>query len=202
MDFNFEENLFAQERKHIVGVDEVGRGSLAGPLIVAAICFPKDFPKKAGMLSKIKNSKQLNPIKREQFYYYIIDYAISWSVGIYDNKEIDKIGVGNANRDCVNRAIQKLNVKPCFIASDYIGKLKLNYPFENIKKGDEKVFTIACASIIAKVHRDEIMKDYAKEFPQYGFEKHKGYGTKYHIEKIKEFGLSPIHRSSFCQKIY
>ena len=195
MEFSYEQNLLAKGFKSICGIDEVGRGPLAGPLVTAAVILD---PRKIEMLDGLEESKGLTEKKREEYFILITQNAISWSIGVTHHFEIDKHGLSFANKIAMKRAWKHLTVKPDYILTDYLAKIYFETPFETIMKGDTKIMSIAAASILAKVARDHIMDAFARKFPVYGFEEHKGYGTKFHMEKIKEHGACPIHRMSFA----
>lgn len=179
--------------KLIAGIDEAGRGPLAGPVVVA-VCIMSENSN----IEKINDSKKLTPKRREELYDQILNEVISYGIGIVDNIVIDEINILEATKKALTIAIEKLNIKPEYILTDALDNIDtLNIPYVSVKQGDKNVYSIACASIIAKVTRDRIMLDYAKKYPNYSFEKHKGYGTKIHYEALKEYGLSPIHRKSF-----
>ena len=180
-------------KRYIAGVDEVGRGPLAGPVVCASIIMPLD-----DIIEGVNDSKKLTEKKREALYPIIKEKAISYSIQEISEKEIDEINILNAVRKCMTLAVENLSVKPdiTLVDGNDIG-LKINA--EYIVKGDLNSYTIACASIIAKVYRDNLMKEYAKEYPEYSFEGHKGYGTKEHIQKIKEIGPCKLHRKTFIK---
>ncbi len=181
----------------ICGIDEAGRGPLAGPVVVAAAIMPKD-----SAIEGVNDSKKVSEKKREVLYEQIIKEAIAYGVGIIDQKEIDEINILNATKKGLTTAIQELKLKPERILVDALtGIDTLGIPYTSIIKGDAKSYSIAAASIIAKVTRDRIMREWDQIYPQYGFEKHKGYGTKMHIDAIKEYGLCPLHRLSFVKNI-
>ncbi|MEO2068488.1 MAG: ribonuclease HII [Desulfurobacteriaceae bacterium] len=189
---SFEKSLWEKGFKFVAGIDEAGRGPLAGPVVAAAVVFPQNINP-----FLFKDSKKLTEKKRERLFYEIFEKAVSVGVGFADSTEIDKLNILNATKLAVKRAISSLSVEPEFLITD---ALKLEEFKENslaLVKGDEKSFSCACASVVAKVVRDFIMKDLAKFFPEYGFEKHKGYPTKHHVEMIKKWGVSPVHRRSF-----
>ncbi|MEA2088336.1 MAG: ribonuclease HII [Patescibacteria group bacterium] len=192
----YENKLIKQGFKTIAGVDEAGRGSWAGPIVAGAVVLPANIK-----IPDLKDSKMLSPITREKVYKIIIKKAICWSAEIISNKIIDKIGISQANLDVMNKAIKNLKKKPNYLLIDFLLKKKIkitnNIPYILIKKGDEKICSISAASIIAKVTRDRIMVSYEKKFPNYGFAKHKGYGTAYHRAMIKKYGICEIHRKSF-----
>lgn len=193
----FEEEEYEKGYTSIAGIDEAGRGPLAGPVVAAAVILPK-----GALIEGVNDSKKISEKKREKLYDDIIENAIAWGVGIVDQTVIDEINILNATRKAMKLAIEKLNVKPDFILIDAEKKVDTNgIPYMPIIKGDALSISIGAASIIAKVTRDRIMREYDKIFPMYGFEKHKGYGTKAHVEALKEFGPCMIHRKSFLTKI-
>lgn len=192
-----EKELYEKGIETICGIDEAGRGPLAGPVVVATVIMPKD-----SMIEGVNDSKKISANKREIIYDKIIEEAISYSVGIISQNEIDEINILNATKKGLTTAIEGLEIKPDRILVDALNKIDtLGIPYDSIIKGDAKCYSIAAASIIAKVTRDRIMSEWDKVYPQYGFEKHKGYGTKMHIDAIKEYGLTPLHRLSFVKNI-
>lgn len=187
------EHKYRQEGyQYIAGIDEVGRGPLAGPVVAAAVMLPPDF-----YLPGIDDSKKLNEKKREQFCMKIKESAIAIGIGIIDNDEIDRINIFAATKKAMLEAISQLEPKPEFLLIDAV-KLDTSYPQEPIIKGDGRSISIAAASIVAKVTRDQILKDYDLQYPHYGFANHAGYGTKEHLEAIQIYGITPIHRKSFA----
>ena len=192
-----ENELYDTGLEYICGIDEAGRGPLAGPVVVAAVIMPKD-----SMIEGVNDSKKVSEKKREALYDLITSEAISYSVGIIDQKEIDRINILNATKEGLTTAIKGLEVKPDRILVDALqGIDTCGVPYTSIIKGDAKCYSIAAASIIAKVTRDKIMRQWDELYPMYGFEKHKGYGTKMHIDAIKEYGICPLHRHSFVKNI-
>jgi len=190
-----EKDIYNQKIEYICGIDEAGRGPLAGPVVVASVVLPKD-----SIIEGVNDSKKISEKKRERIYDQIIEEAISYSVGIIDQKEIDEINILKATKKALTISIEKLEVRPERILVDALKDIDtFNIPYMSIIKGDEKCYSIAAASIIAKVTRDRIMKQWDEIYPQYGFVNHKGYGTARHIEAIKECGLCPIHRRSFTK---
>jgi len=177
----------------IAGIDEAGRGPLAGPVVAGAVIMPDGYKN-----DLIKDSKKLSPMQREQLYIEIKNTALSYSVGVCTAGEIDKIGILNAAKLAMRKAVLSLDPRPDFIVIDAVAINVTDIPQVAIIKGDDKVFSIAAASIIAKVHRDHLMHGYHKKYPQYGFNEHMGYGTEKHLKAIKEFGPCPIHRMSFA----
>ena len=192
-----DKSYFKEGYNYICGIDEAGRGPLAGPVVVAAVIMPKD-----SMIEGVNDSKKVSEKKREKLYELIIEEAISYSVGIVDQNEIDRINILNATKAGLTEAVRTLKVKPELILVDALTNIDTcGVPYQTIIKGDAKSYSIAAASIIAKVTRDRIMREWDKVYPQYGFEKHKGYGTAAHISAIKENGLCPLHRLSFVKNI-
>ena len=191
-----ETNLYEDGYKYICGIDEAGRGPLAGPVVVASVIMPKD-----SMIEGINDSKKVSEKKREKLYDLILNEAISYGVGIIDQEEIDRINILNATKEGLTNSIKELSTKPEIILVDALKDIDtLGVPYKSIIKGDAKAYTIACASIIAKVTRDRIMREWDNVYPQYGFSAHKGYGTAKHIAAIKQYGLCPLHRKSFTKK--
>ena len=192
---NIENNWHKKGKKLVCGIDEAGRGPLAGPVVVAAVIMPED-----SFIEGVNDSKKVSEKKREKLYDEITENAIAWSVGIIDQNEIDKINILNATKKGLTTALTELKEKPDIILVDALTKIDtLGIPYESIIKGDAKSYSIAAASIIAKVTRDRIMRQWDEIYPQYGFINHKGYGTKAHIDAIKQYGLCPLHRKSFTK---
>ena len=188
-------SLYSDKIKLIAGIDEAGRGPLAGPVVVGIVILPKD-----SMIEGVNDSKKISEKKREKIYEQIIENAIDWSVGVADQKEIDKINILQATKLALKRAIEGLVVKPNLILVDALTNIDtLGIPYKSIIKGDAKEYSIAAASIIAKVTRDRMMYEYDKIYPEYGFAGHKGYGTAKHIQAIKEVGPCMIHRKTFIK---
>ena len=190
------ENEFYQKGKnYICGIDEAGRGPLAGPVVVASVILPKD-----SMIEGVNDSKKISEKKRERIYEEIIKEAISYGVGIINQNEIDEINILNATKKGLTESIRQLKCKPDVILVDALEKIDtLGIPYKSIIKGDAKCYSIAAASIIAKVTRDRIMRQWDEVYPVYGFQKHKGYGTASHIQAIKENGICPLHRKTFVK---
>lgn len=190
-----EKDLYVKGFGKICGIDEAGRGPLAGPVVVAAVIMPED-----SFIEGINDSKKVSEKKREKLYDEITQNAVAWEVGIIDEKEIDNINILNATKKGLTTALKRLSEKPDIILVDALtGIDTLGIPYQSIIKGDAKSYSIASASIIAKVTRDRIMRQWDEVYPEYGFEKHKGYGTKAHIEVIKNNGICPIHRKTFVK---
>lgn len=183
----------AKGYKLIAGVDEVGRGPLAGPVVVACVIMPTD-----DLIDGIDDSKKVSEKKREKLYPLILEKAICVNIAVVDEKVIDEINILEATKKAMYEAVAGMKVQPEVVLIDAV-KLDLPCKTVSIIKGDAKSYNIGAASIVAKVYRDRMMNEYAKIYPQYGFEKNKGYGTKAHIDAIKEFGATPIHRQSFIK---
>jgi len=198
-----EKKLWKKGYKYVVGIDEAGRGPLAGPVAAGAVLIlEKDF-KEAKKIKSVKDSKKLKEEKRKEVYFDLVkNKNIKWGIGMVSEKIIDRINILEATKKAMIKAVKNLEkknkIKVDFLILD--GKMKLNLKIdqESIVKGDDKVFSISAASIIAKVKRDELMEKYDKKYPQYNFKKHKGYGTKEHLGKIKKNGACEIHRKSFA----
>jgi len=177
---------------HLCGIDEAGRGPLAGPVVAAAVIFPDDV-----YIEGVFDSKKLTPKKREELYERIAGSAICWGIGIVGSKQIDETNILHATKTAMCKAVSKLKMKPALLLVDGNFFKHEGFDVVNIIRGDEKSFSIAAASIMAKVTRDRMMKDYERNYPNYKFSVHKGYGTSAHITEILECGYSEIHRRSF-----
>ena len=190
-----EEKLHSNGVKLIAGIDEAGRGPLAGPVVVGIAIMPEN-----SMIEGVNDSKKVSEKKREKLYDLITQEAIAWNVGIADQNEIDEINILNATKLALTRAIDGLKIKPDLILVDALTNINtLGIPYKSIIKGDAKEYSIAAASILAKVTRDRMMREYEEIYPQYGFSGHKGYGTAKHIAAIKEYGPCILHRKSFIK---
>ena len=192
----YEKELLSKGYKYIAGVDEVGRGPLAGPVVCASCIMPLD-----DIIEGVTDSKKLTEKKRESLYEVIKEKAISFSIFEVSEKEIDEINILNAVKKCMQGAVDNLSVKPCVTIVDGVD-IRLNLNAFYLVKGDLKSYTVACASILAKVYRDRLMVELSKTYKEYSFEKHKGYGTKAHIDKIKEIGPCKIHRRTFIKNFW
>lgn len=181
--------------KLIAGVDEAGRGPLAGPVCVASVIMPLNEDK---VIAEIDDSKKLTEKKREKLYEQIVSTAIDYKIVLIDEKTIDEINILNATKLGMKQAVEGLSVKPEIVLIDAV-PLNLDVKTESIIKGDAKSYNIAAASILAKVTRDRLMIELDKIYPEYNFKKHKGYGTKEHIENLKKYGKCAIHRNSFIK---
>ncbi len=199
LDLKNETKIFNLDYKTVAGIDEAGRGPLAGPVVAACVVIDNNFRIKNDDLKIITDSKKLSPKKREKLFKIIKQEALAVEIGVVDNKIIDKINILQASFLAMRKAVNSLKTKPNYLLIDGHFKLpEININQSAIVKGDLQVFSIAAASIIAKVSRDWLMCQYDKKYPIYNFQKHKGYGTKDHLKKIKEFGPCPIHRLSFA----
>jgi len=176
----------------VCGIDEVGRGPWAGPLVACALMFRKDI-----RLHKLKDSKHLTEDRRNNFF-RILEKKSWYGIGVVEVTEIDKMGLIKATNLAFVRALEQMKQRPEFLVIDGRDRLNLPYPFKTIIKGDEKVKIIACASIMAKVFRDRLMEKLSKKYPKYGFESHKGYGTREHQRALNKHGACAIHRKSFA----
>ncbi|HRF36924.1 MAG TPA: ribonuclease HII [Clostridia bacterium] len=190
----YELECLSQGYKYIAGVDEVGRGPLAGPVVCAAVIMPID-----DLIEGIDDSKKLSEKKRNMLSDLIKEKAICYNIEEISPEKIDEINILEATKLCMKNALEGLSIKPDVALIDAL-KLDIDIPVLNIIKGDFLSYSIGAASIIAKVYRDNLMVQMAEKYPQYSFEKHKGYGTAAHIAAIKEFGATPIHRRSFIKK--
>jgi ribonuclease HII len=191
----YENQLYAKGCKYVCGVDEVGRGPLAGPVVCAAVIMPTD-----NLIEGVDDSKKLTAKKREKLAEEIKQKAIAWAICRVEAEVIDEINILQATRLCMKQAIESLKITPDYVIVDGNMTLDIDIPQMSIIKGDANSYSIGAASIIAKVFRDKLMEKYAQEYPFYGFEKNAGYGTALHINGIKEHGLCPIHRRSFTKK--
>lgn len=190
-----EKDLYQKGFQKIAGIDEAGRGPLAGPVVVAGVIMPQD-----SKIEGVNDSKKVTEKKREKLYDLILEEAISYSVAIIGQEVIDEVNILNATKQGVTKVVEELKVKPDLILVDALTHIDTKgIPYDSIIKGDAKCYNIAAASIIAKVTRDRIMRQWDEIYPQYGFIAHKGYGTAKHISAIREYGLCPIHRKSFTK---
>ncbi len=190
-----ENNLYPKGFQKICGIDEAGRGPLAGPVVIAGVIMPKD-----SKIEGVNDSKKVSEKKREILYDLILEEAIDYYVAVIGQDIIDEINILNATKQGVTEIVEGLKEKPDLILVDALTHINTKgIPYDSIIKGDAKCYSIAAASIIAKVTRDRIMRQWDEVYPQYGFISHKGYGTAKHIQAIKEYGLCPIHRRSFTK---
>lgn len=193
---NFDRSFLINGINLIAGIDEAGRGPLAGPVVAAAVIFDNET-----VIKGINDSKKLTEKKREELFEIIKEKSFSYGIGIVDEKSIDEINILNAALQAMKIAADELNLKPDLILIDGNKSFRSTIPTKTIVKGDAKSFAIAAASILAKVTRDRIMKDASGNHPEYLWHKNKGYGTKQHIEAIHKFGFTDYHRKSFLNKI-
>ena len=196
VDFEIENEYLKKGFKTVCGVDEAGRGPLAGPVYAAAVILPPDCE-----IEGLNDSKKLSEKKREQLFDEIIKKAVAYSIGTASEKEIDEINILQATFLAMRRAVGSLEVKPDIALIDGNQKPATGIDEVTVIKGDAKSMSIAAASILAKVSRDRFMLEMDKKYPEYEFSKHKGYGTKLHYEKLREYGACEIHRRSFLKKI-
>ncbi len=195
----YEQNLYNEGYNLICGIDEAGRGPLAGPVVVGAVVM-----KPESEIEWVNDSKKVTEKRREILYDKITEEALAWGVGIVSEKDIDEMNILNATKKglhiALGEVIEKLSKKPEIVITDALREIDTyNIPYQSIIKGDATCYSISCASIIAKVTRDRIMKEWDEVYPQYGFIQHKGYGTAKHIQAIKDYGICPIHRKSFTK---
>ncbi len=190
-----EEELYGGGIRCIAGIDEVGRGPLAGPVVAAAVILPRDFD-----VIGVDDSKKLSAKKREELYGLITRYAVSYAIGVVDNRIIDQINILEATKLAMKQAVEKLTTTPEYILIDALTLKDISIPQRGIIKGDCLSVSIAAASIVAKVTRDRMMEEYHRQYPHYGFDQNKGYGTKAHYEGIDCHGMCLLHRKSFLKK--
>ena len=193
----YERALLSQGCRYIAGVDEVGRGPLAGPVVCAAVIMPLE---KNQLVEGVDDSKKLSEKKREQLAEEIKNLALCYTIIEIDEQTIDEINILEATKLGMKRALETLEIPPDTVLTDGNMTLDVSFPQRSVIHGDALSYSIGAASIIAKVYRDHLMDEYAKTYPQYAFEKNKGYGTAAHIAGIKEYGLCPIHRRTFTKK--
>ena len=195
--YDFEHEKHAQGYKYICGVDEAGRGPLAGPVVAAAVILPEDYE-----IDGVNDSKKLSEKKREKLFDEIIEHALAYSIKSCDNFTIDDINILAATMQTMKNAVDSLTIKPDIVFVDGNRSPELDIPAEYVIHGDPVSASIAAASILAKVSRDRFMYEMDKKYPEYDFAKHKGYGTKLHYEKLREFGPCEIHRLTFLKKMH
>lgn len=193
---HYERGLWDAGVRYVAGVDEVGRGPLAGPVVTACVIMPPE-----PLVEGVRDSKAVkSEAQREALYERILERAVAYSFGVVENPEIDEVNILEATRRAFLQAIGKLDPRPEHVLADHVHGLILPYAHTMLKKGDALSYCVAAASIVAKVTRDRMMREFALEYPQYGFEQHKGYCTRAHEEAIRAHGLCPLHRRSFCAK--
>ncbi len=194
--FSFESEYSKKGYNLIAGMDEAGRGPLAGPVVCACVIMPQGSGK---IIDGVNDSKKLTQKKREFLFEKIKQTAICYKIEEVNNKKIDEINILNATKLCMQNAVKNMSIKPDFVLLDYVHNLQLDVPNIAIVKGDAKSYSIACASILAKVYRDKLMEELDKKYPNYNFKKHKGYGTSEHIQNLKKYGKCEIHRDTFIK---
>ena len=195
--WQIEDSFYAQGYQVICGVDEAGRGPLAGHVCAAAVILPKHLE-----IPGLTDSKKMTDKKRRELFPLIQEQAVSYGIGLASQEEIDEINILQATFLAMERALSQLNVRPDMVLIDGNREREFGVPVQTVIKGDSLSANIAAASILAKVTRDNLMMELAQQYPQYGFEIHKGYGTKAHYEALRQYGASPIHRRSFLKKFY
>lgn len=193
---NFDNSFLSENIKLIAGIDEAGRGPLAGPVVAAAAVFDSDC-----IIEGVDDSKKLSAQRREMLYEQITENALSWSVCLVDNREIDRLNILQATLFAMKNALDGLKVRPCLVLIDGNKAFASDTACHTVVGGDAKSFSIAAASIIAKVTRDRLMDRLSEEYPCYRWDKNKGYGTKEHCEAIIKHGVSPYHRETFLRKL-
>lgn len=194
--FEYDKKLLSQDIKYIAGMDEVGRGPLAGPVVTCAVIMPYDE-----MIEGVFDSKKLTAKKRDELYDIIISKAIAYAITFENNEVIDEINILEATKKSMRNSFHSLTVKPDILLVDAVKGLDLDCKTLPIIKGDATSYAIACASILAKVYRDRMMEEYSKVFTNYDLFNNKGYGTKKHLEGLKLYGKCPIHRNSFIKNL-
>ena len=195
--WEIEDSLFDQGIGVICGVDEAGRGPLAGPVYAAAVILPRDLE-----IPRLTDSKKLSDKKRRELFPIIQEQAVAFGIGVASEKEIDEINILQATFLAMKRALEKLSVRPDLALIDGNRETDFGVPAKTVVKGDSLSASIAAASILAKVSRDDYMMELAQKYPQYGFDIHKGYGTKAHYQALREFGPSEVHRMTFLKSFY
>lgn len=195
--WQIEHRFFETGVQVICGIDEAGRGPLAGPVCAAAVILPQDL-----VLPGLNDSKKVPDKRRRELYDLITDQALAYGIAFASNEEIDEINILQATFLAMKRAVAQLSLRPDLLLLDGNRETEFGIPVQTVIKGDSKSANIAAASILAKVTRDRYMEQLAQEYPQYGFEVHKGYGTKRHYAALQEYGPCPAHRMSFLKKFY
>ena len=194
LEYTIEQELWNEGYELVCGVDEAGRGPLCGPVVAAAVILPRGL-----YIEGLNDSKKISPKKRDKLFDIIIENAVDYSIAMASVEEIEEINILNAAMLAMRRAIDGLKIKPDLALIDGNTSRGFTLPTKTVVGGDAKSPSIAAASILAKVTRDRMCYEFDQEFPEYGFAKHKGYGTKIHIEAIKAYGVTPIHRPSFLK---
>ena len=194
--WTIEKEKYSQGYTYVAGIDEAGRGPLAGPVFAACVILPKGC-----IISGINDSKKLSPKKRDELFDIICEKALCYNISSVDEKTIDEINILNATYLAMNRAVEGMKIQSDFVLIDGNSIKDMTIPHQTVVKGDSKSINIAAASILAKVSRDRYITKLAEIYPQYGFESHKGYGTAQHNEAILKYGPTPIHRKTFLKKL-
>ena len=196
-DLSLEKTLLRRDVVPVAGADEAGRGPLAGPVVAGAVVLPPELTGREKWLRVLDDSKRLTESRREEAVRAVEEHALDWSYAVVEPEEIDRIGIGAACLRAMMLAVASLKVKPAHLLLDYIPVRNCPYPYDTLVKGDSRSYSIAAASNVAKVVRDRLMREYDAVFPGYGFARHKGYGTRMHLERLREMGPCDIHRRSF-----
>ena len=197
-DLSLELALLRRGVRPVAGADEAGRGPLAGPVVAAAVVLPPELTGRENWLHLLDDSKRLPASRRERAFEAVQEHALAWAVAVVEPDEIDRTGVGVAALRAMLAAADALSVRPAHLLLDYIPVRHCPYPYDTVVKGDSLSYSIAAASNVAKVTRDRIMGDYERTYPGYGFARHKGYATAFHLERLREIGPCDIHRRSFA----
>lgn len=197
-DLSLELALLRRGARPVAGADEAGRGPLAGPVVAAAVVLPPELTGRENWLHLLDDSKRLSASRREQAFEAVQEHAMAWAVAVVEPDEIDRTGIGVAALRAMLAAADALCVRPAHLLLDYIPVRHCPYPYDTVVKGDSRSYSIAAASNVAKVTRDRIMGDYERTYPGYGFARHKGYATAFHLERLREIGPCDIHRRSFA----
>ena len=197
-DLALEHELLRRGARPVAGADEAGRGPLAGPVVAAAVILPPELTGEEDWLRLLDDSKRLTHAQRERACHAAQENSLAWAVASVDHREIDRTGIGVAALRAMMQAVEALNVRPAHLLLDYVTVRQCPYPYDAVVKGDSRSYSIAAASNIAKVVRDCMMGEYDAAFPGYGFARHKGYATRFHLERLREVGPCDIHRRSFA----
>ena len=197
-DLSLEREILGRGVCPVAGADEVGRGPLAGPVVAAAVILPPDLTGNEDWLKLLDDSKRLRQPQRESAALAVREHALDWAIASVEPEEIDRIGIGVASLQAMMLAVESLGTRPARLLLDYITVRHCSYPYDTIVKGDSRSYSIAAASNLAKVERDRVMGEYEETFPGYGFARHKGYATAFHLERLREIGPCGLHRRSFA----
>ena len=197
-DLSLEQHLLRRGVRPIAGVDEAGRGPLAGPVVAAAVILPSDLTGGEHWLELLDDSKRLTERRRNLAFETVKEHALAWAAASIGPDEIDRIGIGVASFQAMMQAVRSLSLRPAHLLLDYIHVKDCEYSYDTVVKGDSRSYSIAAASNVAKVLRDCMMGEFDEAFPGYGFARHKGYATRLHLERLREIGPCDIHRRSFA----